>query len=180
MCLALACDVARRWSPPGVNSVALCSSLVAQRSRGDRRGGRSVRGPGEVHETPGNLFCPKHRVSTKWISVPSALRGSRRRVPPPSPPTRVQSPKPIRMWKTPGHLCCPLTSLLRHPRTPTKRHSVSSVLREVLRRVALCTVGQIWRRRNRKDPTVGGGPRPAPGSLAPSPAAALAALAAKR
>lgn len=52
------------------------------------------------------------------------------------------------MWKTPGHLCCPLTSLLRHPRAPNKCHSVSSALREAFRRVSWCTVSQIRRRQS--------------------------------
>ena len=108
-------------------------------------------------------------------SIPEACPRSR----PPPPPLlhRVLSPKSTRVWKTLGHLCCPLTSLLRHTRAPTKCHSVSSALPEALRRVRWRTVGQIRRRQNPlgTNRRWAGALGPRAGPLAPSPAATLPA-----
>lgn len=96
----------------------------------------------------------------------------------PSPlPRRVLSPQSPRVWKTLGHLCCPLTSLWRHPRAPSQCRSVSSALPGALSRVPWRTLGRIRRRphplgRNRR--WAGALGRRA-GPLAPSPAATLAA-----
>ena len=58
----LVCAIARRRTPPRVNSEVLCSSLVAW----EGRGGRSVLDPGEVEETLGHLSWPDHnRVPTE-------------------------------------------------------------------------------------------------------------------
>lgn len=65
----------------------------------------------------------------------------------PSPlPRRVLSPQSPRVWKTLGHLCCPLTSLWRHPRAPSQCRSVSSALPGALSRVPWRTLGRIRRR----------------------------------
>lgn len=75
------------------------------------------------------------------------------------------------VWETPGHLCCPLTSLLRHPRAPNS-HSMSSPFQG---RSPWLRIVQIWRRQNHLGTTqeVDRGWRDGP--LAPSQAATLAA-----
>lgn len=92
-------------------------------------------------------------------------------------PHRALSPKSTCVCKTLGHLCSPLTSLLRHPRAPSKCHSVSSALPRALRRVLWRTVGQIRRLPNPlgTNRRWAGALGPRAGPLAPSPAATLAA-----